>query len=171
MANELITLQELATWTQTPLATVQEDPFALEVFEKTSQLVKEIAEQPEWTIETAPFRVRLLTLKIAKRTYENPGQEVSSTTGPISSRVLDIAAMAMDLSEEEMELLLSHRPDGAGEDGLWVLSMTRGDDLLKTVYLPAEPQPNLGNERPWMIPYGDTDETDAFTESGDVYVP
>lgn len=158
MANELITWQEFSAWTGTDVETLQADPFAVDVFEKTSQLAREYAEQPDWTNETAPFKVRLLVLKIAKRTYVNPDQEVSSTTGPLSSRVLDVAALAMDLSEEEQALLESYRAEGS-PDGLWVASIGAGSERYDgTLYAPSLPQEGLGEVLSWDVPFLDVND-------------
>ena len=169
----LMTEQELATWTQSDLATVSADPFAAEVLTKVSALVRELAGQPTWEIDGAnpiPFKARMKVITICRRTYTNPGQEVSSTTGPISSRVLDMAALAETLTEEEIALFESFRPDGSGSDGLWTLSLAgRGNPTLRTAYIADNSQPNLVGE-PWAIPYGDMDETDAFNEPSDTYV-
>lgn len=158
MANELITLQEFATWTQTDLATLQADPFAMDVWTKTSDLAREYAEQPTWDATTAPFKVKLLVLKIAKRTYLNPDQEISTTTGPLSSRVVDTAALAMDLSDEEEALLESYQP-GADDNGLWVASIGAGDDqYVGTLYAQSIPQEGLGETLSWDIPFLDPND-------------
>ena len=81
----LITFAELATWTQNDVAEVTADPFAQEVLDKVSGLVRFLAGQPEWEIGSTPFDARLVALVVAKRTYANPDQEVSSGVGPINS--------------------------------------------------------------------------------------
>lgn len=160
MANELITLQEFATWTQTDLETLQADPFAMDVWTKTSELAREYAEQPTWDAATAPFKVRLLVLKIAKRTYLNPDQETRTTTGPIGSTVLDVAALAMDLSEEEIALLEGYKPGGG--NGLWKASIGAGDERMPTtLYVPDDGQINIDttNAAPsWDIPFLDVND-------------
>ena len=169
----LVTTQELATWSQTPLATVEADPFATEVLEKASGLIREIAKQPTWEIvgeNPIPFRARMLALKVVRRTYVNPDQEISSTTGPISSRVADEAAMAMTLSDEDIALLESLQPGADEQDGLWTLGPGRGPVEMRTAFIPDDSQPNLVGE-PWAIPYGDTRESDFFNEPGDEFIP
>lgn len=159
MANELITLQEMATWCGTTAEALQADPFGMDVWTKTSELARDYAEQPTWTAETAPFKVRLLVLKMAKRTYTNPDQEVSSTTGPLSSRVLDVAALAMDLSEEEETLLESFKPGAEGQNGLWVASIGAGNETMpSTLYAQSLPQENLGDTLSWDVPFLDVND-------------
>lgn len=169
-----MTTQELATWTQREVADVEADPFAIEVLEKVSALVREIADQPTWEIggvNPIPFKARMRVISIVRRTYTNPDRLVSETTGPISERRLDMAALAETLSPDEIALFESFKPDGSGESGLWVLSMAgKRSDELRTVYLSDDQQVGLGDGVPWGIPYGDTRETDFFTEPGDTYV-
>jgi hypothetical protein len=169
----LMTEVELARWTQTDEATVAADVFAQEVLEKVSALVREIAEQPTWEIggtNPIPYVARMKVIEICRRTYANPGQVVSSTTGPISERVLDMAALATSLTPDEVALFRTYVPDGSGDQGLWTFSLAGpGNPELRTVYIADSDQPGLGDGIPWAIPYGDTRETDFFTEPGDTY--
>lgn len=173
MAN-LITDQELATWAQVDLTTVQGDAFAQEVLEKSSNLVRDIAQQPTWEIggdNPAPFRARLLVLKVARRTYVNPDQEIASTTGPISSRVADEAAMALSLSDEEVAYLQGLAPGADASDGLWIMRNTGGVGYDRVAYIADDQQVNLGDLYPWGIPYGDYLDSDFFAEPDDWVVP
>lgn len=149
MAN-LISSRELALWTQSDEARVSEDPWAGEVISKVSQLVQFLAGQPTWTLTTAPFDARMVALQIAKRTYQNPDQEVSSNTGPIGSRVLDVAALLMELTPTERLTLTKYNvngdPNSAGE-GIWVMGTTRGPVETNTVLF--VPDDSLSD---WYIP-------------------
>lgn len=156
----LITTAELATWTQNDPAEVAEDPYALEVLEKVSGLVRFIAGQPEWELATTPFDARLVALMVAKRSYANPDQEVSSNVGPIGSRVLDVAALLLELTESERATLVKYNADGdpsAASSGLWVLHTTVGPEVKveEVLYVGDDQQINLHttNAAPeWMIP-------------------
>src|SRR5690242_20700393 len=130
---DLITPRELALWTGNTEADVVADPFAAEVMEKVSEMVRFLGGHPEWVLDPGvnqvPYDVRLLVLVVAKRCYENPGQVVQEgSVGPIGGdRVLDVAAMLFDLSETERATLTKYNPagdpDAAGE-GVWVLRTT-----------------------------------------------
>lgn len=127
---DLITTQVLATWTQNDPAEVAADPFALEVVDKVSRLAQFLGGHPEWTLTgttAAPFDVQMVVLQVAKRTYANPDQEVSTTVGPLGSRVLDTAALLTDLTETERRTLVKYNvngdPDSSGS--IWVLETGR----------------------------------------------
>lgn len=165
---DLITSAEFATFAQTDAATIEGDSFAMDILSKASSLVAEEAGHPEWDATTVPFKAKLICLKLARRSYLNPDQELSTTTGPTASRVADEAALFLELSDAERATLASFGDDVAG---LWKLSLG-GDSaqLLETVFLPDDSQPGIGTELPWEIPYGDTNSTDAFTVDGDTFV-
>lgn len=154
---DLVTTAELATWTQNDPTQVAADPYALEVLDKVSGLVRFLAGQPEWELATTPFDARLVALMVAKRAYANPDQEVSSNVGPIGSRVLDVAALLLGLTETERTTLTKYNVDGdpdAQGAGLWIQRTTVPEqNLLEVVlYVGDDQQINLGDEREWMIP-------------------
>lgn len=165
---DLITARELATWTQNELATVEVDPFAIEVMEKVSDMARFLGGHPEWTYDglddAAPFDVKMIVLKVCKRTYENPTQVVQEgSIGPIGGdRVLDVAAMLLDLTEAERLTLTKYNPEGdvdTGKAELWVQPTTRGGpDLISAaiLYLQDNQQINIGPEDSayptWDIP-------------------
>lgn len=157
----LISYRELAIWTQNDVDAVSEDEFAQEVVDKVSGLVRFLAGQPGWEPETLPYDAKLVALVVAKRSYANPDQEVSSGVGPINSRVLDVAAMLLDLTDSERKTLTKYNPDGdpSGDGGgLWIQrtttpAQTRLDEVL---YVGDNMQINLNstNAAPeWMIPF------------------
>ena len=155
----LISFAELATWTQNDPADVAADPFAAEVLDKVSGLVRFLTGHPEYEPSNAPFDVTMVALQVAKRTYANPDQEVATGVGPISSRVLDAAAMLTELTESERRTLTKYNPAGDPDNppvgGLWVQPTKRHDyEALKpvTLYVDDDQQINLGDERPWSIP-------------------
>lgn len=151
MANDLITARELAVWTQSDVDEVTEDPFAIEVMDKVSQMAKFLGGHPLWDYDTAPFDVKMIVLRVSKRTYENPLQEKSTSIGPISATVVDGAALLTDLTPLERATLTKYNADGdpdAADTGLWVLHTTQGlpeapeailfvpDDSYSDWYLP-----------------------------------
>lgn len=163
---DLITVSELATWTQNDPTKVAEDPYAIEVLDKVSGLVRFLAGHPEWEIATTPFDARLVALMVAKRAYANPDQEVSSNVGPIGSRVLDVAALLLDLTETERATLTGYNPDGdpsGAAGGLWVFHTTVGPEVTTeaVLYVGDDQQINLDstNAAPeWMIPMFNPDD-------------
>lgn len=164
MADELITQQEFATWTQTPLATVSEDPFALEVMEKVSAYVRFVAKKTveQWpTAAALPYDARMVVLWMCKRTYTNPDQEKSTGVGPISSTVLDEAALAMNLSESEAAVLMKYAAEAEDADpGLWTFSLGGVGPVLEPAYgyVTDDKQVNLGETLPWMFPLYNPDD-------------
>lgn len=168
----LITFAELATWTQNDVDKVTADPFAEEVLDKVSGLVRFLAGQPDWEIANTPFDARLVALVVAKRCYANPDQEVSSGVGPINARVLDVAALLLDLTDTERATLTKYNLTGdpdAAPGGLYLISMTAPPQtILDTVlYVGDDQQINLGDELEWMIPFfnpGDPGDPNLYPE-------
>lgn len=154
MAN-LFTRDEFATWCQTTIAT--DDAFATAVMDNATALVVDAAAAPGWELvpSSAPRIAKLIALRVARRTYLNPDQELSSSVGPLSASVLKDAAAGMTLTEAELEQLLAVAPGGNPADGvLWVQRVT-GGPLLDPgiVELPSAWGP---------IPYAYEGETSAF---------
>ncbi len=166
MPNDLITANELAVWTDSNVDEVTIDPFAIEVMDKVSQMAKFLGGQPLWTYVTAPFDVKMVVLRVAKRTYENPLQEVATNVGPIGSRVLDAAALLTDLTATERATLTKYNlegdPDGGG-DGLWVQSTTGGLPIAPTATLYV-PDSSFSD---WYVPFfnpGDPGDPSLYDE-------
>lgn len=155
MAN-LFTREEFAVWCQQPIAV--DDEFATMVMAQATALVVDAAAAPGWELDpsTTPRRAKLIALRVARRTYLNPDQELSSSVGPISASILRDAAAGMTLTEDELAQLLALAPDGDPTNGLWVQRTTRGDmeDELPLVFLPTE----SGD----LIPYAVEGDTSAF---------
>jgi hypothetical protein len=147
----LVSVSELAVWCRQDIDSG--DQFALTVLEAASLLVRDAAGHPEWTAATAPARAKLICALVAKRTYTNPDQEIATSVGPISSRVLDEAAAGMKLTEQEITELAAigaETPGGtAKKAGLWAYSTVAKADQ-PVMYLYTEP----GSD--WPIPYLDT---------------
>lgn len=165
----LLTNQELALWTGNTLADVDSDDFATEVIDKVSEMICFLGGHPNWTLvagpDSAPVDVRMVVLQVCKRTYENPRQVVQEgNVGPIGGdRVLDIAAMLMELSEYERSTIVKYNPDGdptptdAGQ--VFILPTTRGIETTlpqtSPLYVGDDQQVNLdvsADPREWKIP-------------------
>ena len=153
MADPLVTLSQLALWTQRAEAELEADPFATELITELSDYARFLAGRPDWvrigfddeTTFEAPYDVRRAVLMAAKRTYKNPDGEVSNTVGPISSRILDQEAVTGAFTEAELAAIQGYNPGGA-PDGLYVITTTRGDDPLpydEILYVPDDHQINL----------------------------
>jgi hypothetical protein len=163
----LLTTNELALWTQNDPSAVADDPFALEVIDKVSQMAQFLGGHPNWVLDSgenqAPFDVRMVVLQVAKRCYSNPGQVVQEGgVGPIGGdRVLDAAALLLELSDSERKTLTAYNADGDTLDDagtLFVLPTTRGPETTAksvTLYMGDDQQVNLessADPREWMIP-------------------
>ena len=159
---DLITESEMALWCQSTVEALAADPFAAEVRSKVSAYVCFLAQQPLWTVDTVPIDVKMLTIRVIRRTYVNPDSEVQTGIGPISSRILDEAALAAAFTDSEIKLLETKIPDGSGQDGLWVASIGGADVLLQpTVYLSDDSQVGLldsADPRSWDIPMFDIND-------------
>lgn len=160
MAGLLITNRELALWTGRDASEVARDPWAAEVIEKFSDYARFLS-GVDWarpvTIEgevDLPFDARMAILQACRRTYGNPDSEVQTSVGPISSRILDEAALAGAFTEAEMSKIQAYNPSGS-PDSLWVLTTTRGIDPLpvaEVLFVSDDRQVNLGLLDPWGIP-------------------
>lgn len=157
----LLTVDELATWTRQDIATVAADPFAELVLTTASELIADTANQPNWLNQTPPVAVprvaKRICMFLAGRTYLNPDGEISTSVGPLGSRVPEKMAMAaanMSLLEDErLQLESLASPPG----GLFTIATTNQDVAADTtVWLPVEG----GGD--WL-PYGDDSTTLAFT--------
>jgi hypothetical protein len=163
---DLLTKQKLALWTQNDVAVVENDPFAAEVIDVVSQMAQFLGGHPEWSLvpgaTVAPFDVQLVVLQVCKRVYGNPDQEVATGVGPISSRVLDVAALLLELTPSERAVLTRYNPNGdpaESGNGLWVLHTTRGDESLlleTTLFIDDDQQINMTPDESaypsWSIP-------------------
>ena len=80
--------------------------FANWVLTESSGLVCDTAGYPEWETTGTPPRsaVRIATA-LAVRTYLNFEQVIQSSVGPLSERVRDEAAMALEITEAEIDAL------------------------------------------------------------------
>lgn len=127
--DPLITLRELGVWARQDIDPT--DTFAKLVIRMASALVREAAQQPAWTVETAPVVAKLYTSTLALRTYLNPPEgEVASGIGPLTSRLVDSVAESMSLTEEEREALAAYRPAASRSVGkrLWLLGPPVDED-------------------------------------------
>jgi hypothetical protein len=159
MAN-LVSVPELAVWTRQDIE--PDDPFALAVLANATGLIVDFCHHPEWedAPNDAPRTARMVCLIVAARTFTNPDQEVSSSVGPISSRVAEEMAAGMTLTEAEEDQLSGLIGDSTtGVNGLWVLSTTRG---TVQPYEPVLLYDNSGS--PWPIEYADPNDTTFFDE-------
>lgn len=177
---DLLTTDTLAKWTQEDPAEVAADAFALDLIEKVSAMACFIGGHdglsydadgvliPEWTLDPgptmAPVPVQMVVLQVCKRSYENPGQVIQESVGPLSERVADVQALFADFTERETATLARYNadgnPTGAAEGGtVFVMPTTRGtDDILvqtSPLYVGDNLQTGLAESadpREWMIP-------------------
>lgn len=177
---DLLTTATLAKWTQNEAADVAADPFAVDLIAKVSALAcylgghdgsKEDSDGnpiPEWDLEVgptlAPIDVQMVVLQVCKRSYENPGQVLQESIGPLSERVADTQALFMDFTDAERARLTKYNVDGdpdPSEDSgtIFTVATTRGDETTlpnaSVLYVTDDQQPGLAESadpRPWMIP-------------------
>jgi hypothetical protein len=127
--------------------------------------------------DQAPIDVRMLALKVIRRTYTNTDQVIQEgNLGPIGGdRVADDAAMLFDLTDAERRILTKYNTDGDPEaDGeLWIQSIGGDDaqDLVDaTLYVGDDQQIGLSTSvdpREWKIPLfspGDPGDPNLYTD-------
>lgn len=135
----LFTRSDFATWCGVTIAS--DDAYATMVMQRATELVVDEAKAPGWELDptTAPRGAVLIALRVARRAYLNPDQEVASSVGPLSSRVLDDAAAGMQLTEQEKLDIGELAPGGdPNASTLFTLRTTRGtEEQLRNVKLPA----------------------------------
>ena len=136
----LFTRPDFATWCGVAIAS--DDAYATMVMQRATELVVDAAKAPDWELDpsTAPRGAVLIALRVARRTYLNPDQEVQSSVGPLSARVLEDAAAGMSLTEQEREDIATLSPEGdPTAPSLFTLRTTRGDteEYLPNIELPA----------------------------------
>lgn len=179
---DLLTTQTLARWTQSDETEVADDPFAVDLIDKVSQLICFVGGHdgtktdvngdlvPEWTLDAgptqAPIDVQMVALQVIKRSYENPGQVIQEgNVGPLGGdRVADVQALFMELTDAERRTISKYNPDGdpTAQDGageVFVLQTTRGDETIlpqtSPLYVGDNMQVGLAEStdpREWMIP-------------------
>jgi hypothetical protein len=171
MAENLITANELAVWSGVSESVVEGDDLAVDVMRRMSSYARFLGFYPlpeaEWgwqTREETPFDVKLVVLKVARRSYTNPGEVVQEgSIGPIGGdRLRDEAAMSLELTETERATLTKYNLAGDPEIGdsgtLWVQPTNGGTEtLLQTspLYVGDDQQINLedsADPREWKIP-------------------
>jgi hypothetical protein len=175
----LLTLRTLAVWTQKDPTEVQRDPLASEVIQTVSDMARFLGGHdgtkldssgdaiPMWTLEPGvnkvPYDVQMVVLQVCKRTYGNPEQIVQEgNIGPIGGdRVLDAAALLLDLTDAERSTLTKYNQDGDpdGEGGeLFTITTSRGTATIAksaVLYVGDDQQVGLLNSvdpREWKIP-------------------
>lgn len=154
----IITVEQLAKWTQLELDEVSADPFAVDLVEKVSLLACHLAGHPEWMDTAAPIDVWMVVMNVCKRSYENPGRVIQETTGPLGERVIEDQALFTQFSEDERKTLEGYNDGKGATDGpsLFTISTdTSGPsaEARETIYYFDNQQVNLGAERSWDIPY------------------
>lgn len=181
---DLLTAQTLARWTQSDEAEVVADEFAVDLIAKVSALAcflgghdgtyldADGVEIPEWSLVAdtptgaivAPIDVQMVVLQVCKRSYENPGQVIQESVGPLSERVADTQALFMDFTDAERRTLTKYNINGdptPDEDSgtVFVLPTTRGDETIlpqtSVLYMGDNMQIGLAESddpREWMIP-------------------
>jgi hypothetical protein len=176
-------------------AEIEADAFAMDVIQQVSdyfcflaghdgtQLADDgITLIPAWTYEPgadqAPIDVRMLALKVIRRTYSNPDQVIQEgNLGPIGGdRVADDAAMLFELTDAERRVLTKYNDAGDPEEGgqLWIQPIGQDDAALATVeatlYVGDDQQINLATSadpREWQIPLfspGDPGDPNLYTD-------
>lgn len=165
----LITDAELATICQLEAIPAARQAFATMVIDLSSDLIRDTAKHPEWVAADVPFKAKLITLLVAKRSFQNPNNIVAEgSIGPLGGdRYADMHAMGLYLTDAERAELLSLRGDGTAATNpnrLWVLTNGGGIPETTTGYV----FDSSGSD--WAIPYVDLTETDLMNDPSDTVI-
>jgi hypothetical protein len=119
--SNLVKLEELELLLKVPEGTLVDDDYTEFMMQAASDLVRETAEQPNWVLEVvdsgdvlAPTRARIIATYVAKRAWQDKGNLVRRTAGPISQTFADGGVTGLSLTPEEREWLNGRRPGGSG---------------------------------------------------------
>jgi hypothetical protein len=142
----------LAAWVGQTIAS--DDPRAAAVLSAASNLVTAYAGKvSEWTpgVEV-PADVGDIVVQVAARVYLSPpNSNVRQwTKGPFGEGYFDAAQNGLSLTSKEEATLDRFRSTASG---LGVLSVTRGEGLSDTIYVPTGPEP-AGYPFPWYAADG-----------------
>lgn len=94
--------------------------------EDVSVEARELAKHPEWTATNVPDSVRVIVLTAARRYFQNPEGYLTRQAGAFSTTKAAGIVTPTFFNEKEEAKLKALRPKNG--NGLWVLSVTRGDD-------------------------------------------
>jgi hypothetical protein len=122
----LVKLDELETLLKVPPGTLNGDAYTELMMRAASDKVRSVANQPRWELEItslddvlAPTRAGFIALWLAKRAWEDKGNLIRRTAGPISSTFSEDGVRGLQLEDDEREWLEGHGPDGGS--GVWIM--------------------------------------------------
>lgn len=168
MGTPLRSIPELRVSARRP-DIADDDEFAILVLTEASGLVCDTAGHPEWEDDpgAAPRPARRICLAVATRTFTNPEFEVQTAMGPIGSRILDLGALGLNLSEDErLELeKLGAAESGNTGNGIGLLTLAGQNNYDRTLYVRDTWAPYSD-----PIPYFDTDSSGAGLEPDDIVI-
>lgn len=130
----LVVLSELEAVLKVPQGSLEGDEYTRLMMEGATAVVRDTAQQPHWVLTVsgpgdiaAPARARFIALELAKRAWQDQGNLIRRTTGPISLSFRENGVYGLDLKPSEEEWLEGHRGDGVG--GMFIMrhyGTTRG---------------------------------------------
>ena len=142
-------ISALSAWIGQSLAA--DDERAGAVLSAASNLVSAYAGR-DWTTADAPADVVDIVVQVAARVYLSPANSNVRqwTKGPFGEGYFDAAQNGLYLTDEEKTVLNRFR---SAASGLGTLSVTRGEPLDGTIYVPTGPAPS-GYPFPWYAADG-----------------
>lgn len=159
----LVVLSELEALLKVPENTLVDDEYTRIITDAASDLVRTTAGQPNWQLTVsgpddvlAPTRARFIALWLAKRAWEDKGNLVRRTAGPISQTFSEEGIRGLELTESEIDWLEGQQPGGSS-----------GTFILKHYGTTASRRP-FGDETPdgYSFAAGDLDFAHGMTMSG-----
>lgn len=134
--------------------------FAAWVLDTASALVCDTAGHPEWeTTGTPPRTAVIICTQVAVRTYLNYEQVVQSSVGPLSERVREEAAMALELTPSEIASLEALPGGDSSGGGFWVQPLANDAGQINDPIFLHDPVWPTSDD----IPYLDGETDDAMT--------
>ncbi len=155
----LLTMRDLDAW-----VTTQEvdpgDEWGKICIAAASDKVRSTANQPTWTIATAPVRARQIAAHLASRSFVNPESiSTDGALGPLGGdRRVEELSRALHLTAAEILELEGMSPAGGvgGGSSLWIQPIDGGGVLGEdTLYFGTDPASD------WMLPYLSADDVAA----------
>lgn len=151
MIPPLVSPIDLQVWLARDFTTDSEKLRADAVVQAVSALVRSQTGRT-WVegdaLQGVPEDVRMVTLQVAARLWNNPDGYTAERLGDYSYTLPASAVTGMTLTAAERAILGRYRLRGAG---LWSLSTTREDPVADEVYVPVVGAPPF----PWYSAGGD----------------
>lgn len=156
----LATVAELSTFIEADPPLEDDDSYYVMILTMASEAVRDAAERPDWVRENpstgqtlAPVNAHHVTLWVAQRASEHPGNLSRRTSGPVSESFFENGVYGLDLTAGELARLRSAA--GSTKSGLWAQPITAGgakvgrEAFIRVGTYPSSGQFHIATEGEW----------------------